>query len=146
METQTMKAGRDLDALVDLKVMGFVWDEARCRICGWPLYERIDQGCMKESCSMRPRPAKCADEPPPYSTDIAVAWRIVEAINARGWTWTMGACTPGDRTEEDIDHGHSHGFRAGIMPDHYGQVPFYWNHADTMPIAICRAALRAVNA
>lgn len=44
-------------------VMGIgKWDESRCRICGWPLVEKIEDGCTKESCSMRPVPDKRADE------------------------------------------------------------------------------------
>src|SRR4051812_26529004 len=32
-----MTSGRELNALVAEKVMGLVWDEERCRVCGWPL-------------------------------------------------------------------------------------------------------------
>lgn len=32
-------------------------DETRCAVCGWPLAERVDQGCVRGNCSHRPRPA-----------------------------------------------------------------------------------------
>lgn len=38
-----------------------LWDEARCRVCGWPLVERIEDGCVTGSCSMRPLPKQRAD-------------------------------------------------------------------------------------
>ena len=33
----------------------------RCRICGWPLVEKIQDGCTRKSCSQRPAPAVRAD-------------------------------------------------------------------------------------
>lgn len=38
-----------------------VWDEMRCRICGWPLAKTRDEGCVPGDCSMRPRPTRRAD-------------------------------------------------------------------------------------
>lgn len=32
--------------------------ETRCEHCGWPLKERIEDGCVKGNCSMRPIPKK----------------------------------------------------------------------------------------
>ncbi|OPX96073.1 MAG: hypothetical protein A4E60_03517 [Syntrophorhabdus sp. PtaB.Bin047] len=43
------------------------FDETRCRVCGWPLKQTIEEGCTAESCSMRPAPQRRADEPPDYS-------------------------------------------------------------------------------
>lgn len=31
--------------------------ESRCAVCGWPLAERIEDGCTRGNCSYRPRPA-----------------------------------------------------------------------------------------
>lgn len=28
----------------------------RCRVCGWPLAESHEQGCVEDNCSMRPLP------------------------------------------------------------------------------------------
>lgn len=44
------------------------WDESRCRICGWPLKQSIEEGCTSDSCSMRPVPEKRADSIPDYSS------------------------------------------------------------------------------
>jgi hypothetical protein len=60
--------GREFDARVMVKVMGIVWDEGKCRVCGWPF---SDDHCHPNDCSMRPVPATRADDPPHYSTDAA---------------------------------------------------------------------------
>lgn len=33
-------------------------DSSRCAVCGWPLQESADEGCIRGNCSMRPRPGK----------------------------------------------------------------------------------------
>lgn len=38
-----------------------LWDETRCRVCGWPLAESADRGCVPGNCSQRPAPAVRAD-------------------------------------------------------------------------------------
>ena len=81
-EIRNMPAGREMDALIAEKVFGIIWDETRCRICGWPIAESIEKGCTKEDCSMRPRPKRRADEHSNFSTDIAAAWLVVEKITA----------------------------------------------------------------
>jgi hypothetical protein len=48
-----------------------MWDEARCRVCGWPLAESADRGCVPGNCSMRPKPAQRADTG--YAPDLAHA-------------------------------------------------------------------------
>lgn len=37
---------------------GCGWSEAdsRCEVCGWPLKERKEDGCVRGNCSMRPKP------------------------------------------------------------------------------------------
>jgi chromosome segregation ATPase len=33
-------------------------DEKRCEMCGWPLRETLDEGCVAGNCSMRPLPKR----------------------------------------------------------------------------------------
>jgi hypothetical protein len=120
-----MKAGKELDAKIALLVEG-PWDEKRCRICGWPLYERVDQGCVSENCSLRPGPERRADEPAPYSTDLECAFRVVAFILAQ---------KPNARMEILSPRGTIDGVWA------VGFVPLQYAHEDTLPLAICRAAL-----
>jgi hypothetical protein len=124
-----MPAGRELDALVAEKVMG--WTD-------------INGNAAAVGCGLNHN--KLWTRVPDYSTDIAAAWQVVEKLVAEGRSWTFGACKPGKRSAEDINQGHMHGYHAGVKTDHYGVVPFYWNYKDTMPLAICHAALKAVGA
>jgi hypothetical protein len=39
------------------------WDETRCPVCGWPLKEQPNDGCVTGNCSMRPLPQRRADQP-----------------------------------------------------------------------------------
>lgn len=80
MITTLPKAGPELDQAVCSIVMGFVWDERRCRICGWPLYESVDQGCVQGNCCLRPAPKTRADGTSPYSTDRGLIWDIIEKV------------------------------------------------------------------
>ncbi len=119
----TLPAGPALDALVAERVMGFKWDESRCRVCGWPLYATLALGCVAGNCSLRPRPARMADEPAPYSTEIKWAWELVERLKL-----VVGP-TP----------------RGGWMVQTFWDRELsQWETAETAPLAICRAALKAV--
>lgn len=91
-------AGRELDAQVAEKVMGYVWDKTRCRVCGWPLTTASGSGsggCIVGNCCMRPRPIENADAPAYYSTDIAAAWPVMERLRSDGWDLNFGANTEG---------------------------------------------------
>jgi len=105
-DIDNLQAGRELDALVVTEIMGY-------------------EGCVL---------AHGDSTFPPYSTDIAAAWLVVEKLSALklraqiedsdGKSWT---CT----------------FHKWIG------APFCWDDvgssiADTAPLAICRAALRAM--
>lgn len=71
---------RELDAQVAEKVMGVIWDDMRCRVCGWSLSDRSENGCTKKSCSLRPVPDRRADLPAPYSSSISAAMSVVEKM------------------------------------------------------------------
>lgn len=119
-----MQAGRELDALIAEKVMGLVWDETHCRICGWKLSATVEQGCVKDSCSLRPPPSRRADEPPHYSTDIAAAWQVVEKISSYSLTVII------------TNHMAAEGWNVEIL----GLEEDIGADATTAPEAICLAA------
>jgi len=122
---------RNLDARVHREVMGVIWDESRCRVCGWPLVPEGEQGCWASNCSMRPLPERRADELPHYATNIAAAWRIIESL-----------CGP-DYMTARFDHGGGT-TRCGFYTVHAGRLIAVAN-ADSAPLAICLAALKAVS-
>ena len=126
-EIDNMEAGPDLDALVAERVMGLVWDESLCRVCGWKL---TPDYCRPDNCSMRPMPLRQADGHAAHSTDIAAAWGVVEYLKHHGFSHFQ--------VWGHLDVWHS----AFANVDHE-----FWSNevmAPTAPLAICRAALKAV--
>lgn len=128
-------AGRELDQLVSDAVFG-PWDESRCRVCGWKIAAWNEQGCWADNCSLRPPPERRADEPRPYSTDIAAAWEIVAELDKRGLFLTMER--HGERLSGDEFFMR---WACGFWPG-----TTYLQEAMTAPHAICLAALKTVEA
>lgn len=79
--------GPGLDRHFATLVEGYAWDEARCRVCGWPLGEWLLGVCTPESCSMRPAPPNRADSVAPVSTDDAVALAALERFAKKRKVW-----------------------------------------------------------
>lgn len=69
-----------LDQLVRVVIHG-PFDKTRCPVCGWPLHEKVEEGCTEESCSQRPVPARRADQPLPYSSDPVVAFQLLSKFS-----------------------------------------------------------------
>jgi hypothetical protein len=112
-----MKPGRELDALVAEKVMG------------WMRQHDIWYGPKLKM-------AQAFDRPPNYSTDIAAAWEIVEKFSKLGWDVTVfsgGEMRDGDEIYAEFD-------------PRYCDGKFALKSAYTAPHAICLAALNAVGA
>jgi hypothetical protein len=105
----TLSAGRELDALVAEKVMG------------WTIY---DDGIMDQGAKGR----TWASEWHP-STDIAAAWEVVEKVQQ------ATGCSA-------VVQKHARAYECWFIGS--GQKETQW--ADTAPLAICRAALKAVGA
>ena len=78
---------RELDAWIAEHVFGFVWDERRCRICGWLIGEKCCR--PNDDCSMRPHPERRADAPGRYSTDISAACEVLENMREKGYGLTI---------------------------------------------------------
>lgn len=130
-----MPAGREMDALVAEKVMGAKWDEKRCRVCGWPL-DPEGGLCRPDDCSERPQRKGDgrADAHAFYSTDITAAWLVVERMREMGYaldSWSSG--------NGDTDHPWTDAIFVKELDETLCREK-------TFPLAICRAALKAVGA
>jgi len=75
-----------INAKVAELVMGIVWDDKRCRECGWPIVPDQQPGCWASNCSMRPPPERRADAHAPYSTDPAADYAVLVRVRE---TWTV---------------------------------------------------------
>lgn len=109
-----MEAGRELDALMAEKVMGY----EHLPFPAVPAFQRPTEGGVE-----------MLFELPHYSADIAAAWEIVEEVHRLGlnvsvWKGRLWCCGFYTKSETPQEMGHS--------------------YSDTAPLAICRAALLAV--
>jgi len=116
---ETMPAGRSLDALVAEKVMG--WTD-------WWVDREGPNATMK-TFGFPPGVTDTYSEPPHYSTDIADAWLVVEKLRKDGCPFLFG---------------HNRNPHNGWFAD-FLLHPLV-EYADTAPLAVCRAALKAVGA
>lgn len=122
-----MQAGRELDALVAEKVMGWKW-------CENDIGKESLQPPSEEYAFLSPNhPVFWADEKgytkimPHYSTNIADAWKVVEKMRENFWV--------------QVDVG-------DIILCSMGEYGFVCStiqaEAETAPLAICLAALKAM--
>ncbi len=126
-----MPAGRELDALVSEKVMGWVWiafeiahttDVVRRPYPG----DSWDVQHGRRADFTEPIAYGWDSNLPHYSTDIAAAWRVVDRRKGE-YTFILSY------------NQHEHTWWVCFDP-----VNHYEARADTAPLAICRAALKAV--
>lgn len=145
-DTDTMKAGRELDALVAEKVMGHRVTEEPFDggqgITGTSLFEHTEPGDYKAL--------------PHYSTDIAAAWDVAVKMDlgVAPVEVYIGEGEPGG-PRRTVYAAFVLGGALTISDDDLldgnprlwlGEIDGPWTVADTAPLAICLAALKAVEA
>lgn len=125
-----MEAGRDLDALVAESVMRLSKDDF-LSICIVECHGTDDDTWCYNCHGLVDEQDKI---PPAYSTDIAAAWQVVERLNALRWYVVLLTgpvkAMPSVRLEQLQDSGM--------------KVQVENTRAETISLAICRAALKAV--
>jgi hypothetical protein len=139
----TREVSRALDALVAVKVIGWTWLR-HVRHFQPPIGREWWRSLFQPSHGVKPYTSSSGDvenvpahgdEPiescnaPNYSTDIAAAWTVIEkmrAVNPFQPAWFEISQLPT-------------GWRANFVGD-----PHYYAYAETAPLAICLAALRAM--
>lgn len=150
-----MEAGNELDALIaehifNLQVLGIspcieTTDKAEV----WLLNDKVDWGGRAERLPIYLRECRCAERIPEdeiwnghislcvavvprYSADIAAAWLVVEKMKVTHGAWVEFE----DTWRADFQHGM-------VGSPHFSKGT---GSGDTAPLAICRAALKAVAA
>lgn len=126
-----LKAGPEFDALVAERVMGIVpcddWEPINLGSGGGPA---VMKRCAHENGACYSTVVYGGGGCPRYSTEIRYAWEVVEWMRKRGLGVKINIC------------GHDCGgkeFSAAIEDESDGRE---WRAAaDSMPLAICRAAL-----
>ncbi len=119
-----MEAGRERDALIAEKVMGCVIKHTFTWVTGEPdmVHPDGDHQVL-----------------PHFSTDITAAWLVVQALEKRGF-WCEMRTPFSEPFKRD-------GYWAGFTPhgtSGWNGCPDHWTDAATLPLAICLAALKAI--
>ena len=120
-----MKAGRELDALIAEKVMGCkVLRAGGMVMCDCLRYPLHDVGNNNELRA--------------YSTDIAAAFEVVEKLQAAGFKWALMSRSPIMSDSRVVPHARLWNYSEGVLTTDKSA------DADTLSLAICLAALKAV--
>lgn len=145
-----MQAGRELDERIAVKIFG--WQHARGDDVPLvarhrnPRDTRIPEAWIYTDSSLASgigyECVLCGEGPPPYSTDIAGAWQVVEKMQADGCSVLLHYHPEG--MAEEWLRGWTVSVQRGGTPARPFDTPYVWHQAATAPLAICLAALAAV--
>ena len=122
MKIDEMPAGREMDALIAEKVMG--WRVHLRNTAWWVL-----AGLENESSCGPIKAMTCGSDRWSPSTDIVAAWKVLMKLQAMGYKWTLGS---------------SRAKTIAILMRHDNKDGIISADTDTAPLAICRAALKAL--
>jgi len=147
-DSRNAPSGRALDTAVAEAVLGWIWYEGAAGVYRLRDPQREDVAAMLTEgmiwpTTERPEPYR-TDGVPPFSTDIGAAWQVVEHLRAQHWEVTL-LCWAADIPTQPVDHPYDCRFTGYVTPDGGGlQTLVAHKRAATMPLAICRAALQAL--
>jgi len=139
MNIDQMPAGRELDALVAEKVMG------------WTQVHRVDS--TGDLCGVPSRGAPPSYLLPRYSTDIAAAWKVIEKLRQLQFTVRLVAPNEQYGNSQQFSTVNSESRWTSFQADslHFREVPYekrkevlFETRASSAPLAICRAALKVM--
>jgi len=157
MDPDTMPAGPELDVLVAEKVMGWKrgrgWFDSPTNALGDRWFDAEGNRLGDDHATPEGHGGGDSEYPDQVwspSTDIAAAWEVVEKLNS-----SMLRRDARRDTSGRYDHGcffhlernallDAWAERTGRDPLKEPRPPEPWHYADTAPLAICRAALKAV--
>jgi hypothetical protein len=131
-QIENMPAGREMDALIAKEVMGL--EVLDVPIVPREVFNRhwLTDAAHREF--MKAYPDGGAKTVSHYSTETSAAWEVVEKLHSMG-AWLSISIIPGYKTW-DV---------RGVLNENTREEHRFINHAESAPLAICRAALLAVS-
>ena len=126
MTIDEMPAGREITALIAEKVMS-LGREIRLRGETSTVTIYSDNPWWQDGAQTQADVVMYGG-PKPYSTDIAAAWEVTEKMRAANWHIELSTCAE----------------MKGPWYCHFQEATLAYAYASTAPLAICRAALKAV--
>lgn len=121
---QEMTAGAELDSLIATKV--FNWPYSGSTVNGRPFHDVWE---FSSGGGYGLQSTRTSEAIPSFSIDISAAWKVVERMDSLGWHVVM-------------IYKVSNGKKSCAMS--HANFPAISAYADTIPLAVCIAALRAV--
>lgn len=142
MNFDELKPGPELDKLIAERVMGLIscdmWRSvynAMSAIAGRAVY-------LRGKCEHNDNECYPADNPREYSSDIACAWQVIEHLKKRKFTVYLFYNTEAKSNSLwRVGFRNGEAWEADMPPD---KVWSSAGEATTVPLAICIAALKAV--
>lgn len=139
----TLDAGRELDALVAEKVIGWQWSGPTPPSGS---FLNTDRGFPAVYLPLDSAVPTYTSHLPNYSTDIAAAWHLVDALHEQDMNLMLEQCDSDCVVYGESPHSDEVVARAGQWAAWF-QTEITKGRAggDTPALAICRAALQAVS-
>ena len=147
MNIDEMQSGREINELIAVHVMGlihYVGDEVPSGHAHYYLKpEEIPEVWLKELPNRDfERYCKQCGDMPDWSGDIAAAWEVVEKMRENGWHTRIDVLLEGRYMAEIYcNYGPCEKHGNGTRSWHGGEA-----EANSTPLAICRASLKALGA
>lgn len=138
MDIENMPAGEELDKLICEKLDGWRWVKNSKNANGWACNGLCGENCSKEeefkkwNQDNKKFNGWVSPSTPHFSTDIAAAWEVVEKVRELGFDAIV------------VMHQDRIPYCQFVKPIDEDNIEEYLGTAETAPLAICRAALKAV--
>jgi len=133
MNINEMTAGREMDALIAEKVMGYTL--SGLSLPAYPKYKLFDIESGEFSGYVK--------EVPHYSTDIAASWEVVKHMKKQGWSFRFSNNAYADGQNAAAFYRAFRGLGRDILSGLYVYEDKAWAVGGECS-AICRAALKAM--
>lgn len=143
--TTQIEAGRELDAFVAVEVFGWKWlEHFQTRGAMLMPPDRADMGLRDRLWYRTEKREGDTHDVARYSTTGNGMLAVLERMRELGWEWDISEVSSGPVGAEHTQYARAWSASLEAFSDDDGR--FFISRADTLPHAVCLAALEAVRA